>query len=243
MCTVSWSVEKGGYRLFFNRDEQLTRAAALPPLEWTTANHTFYGPKDPAGGGTWIGVDPHGWTTAVLNYYDATSVVPETRLRSRGELVSRLAPEKDNARVSEVLSGLDLSAYAPFHLLRVSPEGAGKGWTFDGAGMIAKEIQSADLPLTTSSQDTARVVARRKAIYVSLNAGGAVSADALGMFHRYFDSSDPAASVSMRRPDAQTVSLTKVVVRPKEITLEYAERATTGTGFQTPTVLKIQRIP
>ncbi len=31
MCTVSWTRQDGGYRLFCNRDEKHTRRIALPP--------------------------------------------------------------------------------------------------------------------------------------------------------------------------------------------------------------------
>ena len=35
MCSVSWLLEKKGYQVFFNRDEQKSRALALPPKKYT----------------------------------------------------------------------------------------------------------------------------------------------------------------------------------------------------------------
>lgn len=241
MCTVSWSLEKGGYRLFFNRDEQLSRAPAEAPIEWTEATGAFYGPKDPVGGGTWIGVNSEGWTTAVLNFYDAAVEGVEQGAKSRGELVRSLAPLKEKKAVKAALSKLSMKDFAPFHLLRVSPAGEGSLWTSDGKKLRTGVVSPESLPITTSSFDTERVTERRKAIYSSLNAGGNSSADGLKMFHRYFDNSDPAASVSMRRDDAETVSLSEIHVKAKAITFDYFERAEEGTGFKSPVSLKIQR--
>ena len=241
MCTVSWSLEKGGYRLFFNRDEQLTRVAGEPPMQWAHAAGIFYGPKDPLGGGSWIGVNPSGWTTAILNYYDAPATSPTKGLKSRGQLVVSLAPLSDPLQVQAFLQGLVLEDYGPFHLLRVSPVGGGQLWTSDGEHLAHEQVGDQKLPITSSSFDTARVIARRKAIYSALNAGGASSSEALTMFHRHFDTSDMAASVSMRRKDAETVSLSEIWVKPKEIRFDYYVRAEEGPGYQSPITLKIAR--
>ena len=177
-----------------------------------------------------------------MNYYDATIEGLEKRPKSRGELVRSLAPLTDNRLVKAALSKLAKKDFAPFHFLRVSPTGEGSLWTSNGKKLSASVVATESLPLTTSSVDTERVTERRKAIYSSLNAGGATSADSLKMFHRYFDTSDPAASVSMRREDAETVSLSEIFVKAKLITFDYHERADEGTGFKSPVSLKIQRI-
>ena len=213
------------------------------PIEWADEAGIFYGPKDPVGRGTWIGVNPQGWTSGCLGIITTRlSKGLEKRPKSRGELVRSLAPLTDNRLVKAALSKLAKKDFAPFHFLRVSPTGEGSLWTSNGKKLSASVVATESLPLTTSSVDTERVTERRKAIYSSLNAGGATSADSLKMFHRYFDTSDPAASVSMRREDAETVSLSEIFVKAKLITFDYHERADEGTGFKSPVSLKIQRI-
>lgn len=230
MCTVSWAVQKGGYRLFFNRDEQRSRDIAEPPLEWEEPSGHFLGPRDRQGGGSWIGVNRSGWTCALLNFYERAGVLPPGK-RSRGEIVRALAPLASLKAFERSLIALDLKDFAPFHLLVVDPDGVGFLETWDGKKRSHQSGSEIQLPLSTSSVDPQRVVARRKAIYKSLNAGGPPAAESLIAFHRHYDTSDGAASVCMRREDAQTVSLSDITVAKGKIVFRYFARDPHSTGF------------
>ncbi len=65
MCTFTFIPKPQGYLLGMNRDERLTREAALPPVAVASALPAVY-PRE-SGGGTWIGSNAAGITFALLN--------------------------------------------------------------------------------------------------------------------------------------------------------------------------------
>ncbi|MFW6353893.1 MAG: NRDE family protein [Verrucomicrobiota bacterium] len=240
MCTLSWALEAKGYRLFFNRDEARDRAVGEPPRVWSEAGGEFLGPRDPQGEGTWIGVNAAGWTTAVLNLYGA-GVDRGAGKRSRGLIVRELAPQREAGAAEAFLGSARLRDYAPFHLVRVSPGGEGIRYSWDGSELTVQEALEQHLPLTTSSFQTERVVARRRSIFGALNAAGKPTAETLASFHRYFDPSDGAASVCMRREDAETVSLSEICVGPKIVSFTYYVRQVERGGFEPPVRAELPR--
>jgi uncharacterized protein with NRDE domain len=84
MCTVSVLQLPGNViRVACNRDEQVTRAAALPPVVRRIGGVRAMMPVDPVSGGTWVGADEAGVVMALLNYNprDASAAAAP---RSRG---------------------------------------------------------------------------------------------------------------------------------------------------------------
>ena len=66
MCTVTLVAQRNGYVLGMNRDEKLSRVAALPPKAFRLGHRTALFPSEPSGG-TWIGVNDAGVTLALIN--------------------------------------------------------------------------------------------------------------------------------------------------------------------------------
>lgn len=73
-----------------NRDENLARAAALPPRLTNLNGHAILAPSEPSGG-TWFGVNDTGATLALINWYSITSRVAGQTV-SRGEVVKLALP-------------------------------------------------------------------------------------------------------------------------------------------------------
>ncbi len=68
MCTVAFlPMPDGGYLLGHNRDESRRRSRGLPPSRGRRQGRAFLAPRDPDGGGTWLGVNESGLTLCVLN--------------------------------------------------------------------------------------------------------------------------------------------------------------------------------
>ena len=67
MCTLTIVPHEDGFQLGCNRDERLSRPAALPPQVHVAGSLLALFPTDVAGGGTWIGVNERGLVAAVLN--------------------------------------------------------------------------------------------------------------------------------------------------------------------------------
>lgn len=231
MCTLTWCVGSEEVRLFFNRDEQRARPPAQPPSIHHHNGVRFLAPLDPQAGGTWLSVNEHGVAVAILNWYDATpaSAAPATHHRSRGLLVMDLAASLDRAgSLLARLFGQDLSRYRPFILVGLDAHGQGAVCRWDGLQLSAGALHPGDCPLTTSSFDTAAVIAARRTRYTERTGATGPTPESLAAFHHSRDPRGGPYSVTMTRPDAMTVSYSQVVIGRSDVRYYYQPRQRTG---------------
>ena len=216
MCTLTYLLSDNGYELFFNRDEQRSRLLALPP-KFNKINGAIY-PIDPQGDGTWIAVNKHGRSFALLNYYQAP-MSNNQNIVSRGQFIlSLLHTEVD---IFTQLKTMDLRIYHPFQLC-IFPENLSINnqkvhrVTWDGNKLCRVD---AILPITSSSIDFIEVSQKRKRRFnkmIDIN-------KPMPHQHRAFHfSTDNIGknSVNMQREDAKTVSISHITVDNK-ICFEY----------------------
>src|SRR5262249_17606982 len=111
MCTLALVVpEPGGVlQVAANRDEFLKRPAA-PPALW---DEGWLAPKDPGGGGTWLGLNPRGLFGGVTTR-SGVPRVPDRR--SRGLLVTDALRVSDVPTLHRELAALPPDDYNGFHL-------------------------------------------------------------------------------------------------------------------------------
>ncbi|MCB0215493.1 MAG: NRDE family protein [Chloroflexi bacterium] len=240
MCTVSWSTTPGGYLLYFNRDERRERAAALPPRQERGANgRRFLAPLDLEAGGTWLGVNELGLTLGLLNHY-AADAAPEEAAKSpegpkaaapsaapstlpptsRGLLLRRLlavdaAPDLE----PELGASLQGQRYRPFTLLAFEPGRRAGPRAFVWDGVRLRSIPRPVPPISSSSVETASVLASRIALYRQM--GPRPAATALEAYHRSHRPERGAHSVCMHRWDARTVSLSRIEVDRERVSFCY----------------------
>jgi len=219
MCTVTWVHGECGYSLFFNRDELRVRPPEHPPKRWNSRGVAVLAPLDDGGGGTWIAVNEHGLTAALLNYYTKEMKAPD-RPRSRGEIPLLAAGRKCVVDAIGWATGSSLTRFQPFHLVLVDVGGHSALLTWDGNKLsVSRDIS---LPVTTSSFCPEAVVRARKEQFLAMTpAGSIVSPENLEAFHRSRNPAGGAWSVWMNRADACTRSLIRVDVVPAKILMRY----------------------
>ncbi len=215
MCTVSWVNQPDGYTLYFNRDESRQRPEATPPEVQTKAHISFICPRDPQAGGTWLLVNQYGLSICLLNYYEAQLDYAPTQPQSRGNLPLLLKSSKSLEELTATLKKHNLTPYPPFHLLAVTPNATAKMFTWSGQEITARTITPDDLPITTSSFETDKVLAHRIQLYKTLSQEN---------YHTHHDPENPAYSPNMARPDALTVSISIVEVSNEQINFTYTPR-------------------
>ena len=216
MCTLTWraAAETGGYDLFFNRDERHTRAAERAPAGRRTETGVRYAaPEDGDRGGTWLMVNEHGVTVALLNYYPRGVVEAGEESRGRLPLVCAGCARIDD--VVRAMRAVELGKYAPFHLVAVDEGGASVWLKWDGRAMHEAEAPEF---LTSSSFEPERVQAARAGRWAAWTER---TAEGLAEFQRQHDPEAGAESVLMRRPDACTRSVCAVRVREGVRELSY----------------------
>lgn len=224
MCSVSWLLEENGYQVFFNRDEQKTRALAMPPKQYQVNGVDIIMPLDPAGGGSWISINEFGLSLCLLNNYQG--IVPDAPLISRGLLLKNMSSSRNITQLTEAFHRLDLNSFAPFTLLAFAPNltqhnGVVVAYKWDG---VQQNIVETDSPLFSSGVDLARVQAYRQAKYDQLISTGKNQQNLL-MFHSHHHSEHPHLGTCMHRSDAHTVSFTHLRNRHGQASMFYAPGA------------------
>lgn len=222
MCTATWLAEPGGYQLFFNRDELRSRKPALPPAVRERRGMRYLAPEDGEAGGTWIAVNQAGVSVGLLNGA-AAAPLPDREWTSRGTLVSSLADAGGWQEVRRRLADLALADIRPFTLVVAEP-GAGltvRAADWDGLRLTVSEGEP-EMPLASSGYDHRQVQAVRRRLWTERQAGnGPLTPETLLAFHRSHEPERGPFSPCMHRPEARSVSFTRVRVTPKEVTLWY----------------------
>jgi len=239
MCTVTWVFERGGYELFTNRDEQLTRAAATGPVLVSDAAATYLAPTDGEAGGTWISVNEHGTGITLLNNYQVAGPAPDRR-QSRGRLVQGLASARDLAEVHERITALDCTRFMGFTVLALHPAGGARVYDWDGERLGTRTVDAQAQPLLVSSShsEVERVRELRSELLTARsNAAGGLAPELLLDFHRSHEPEPSVYSVCMHRPGVETVSATRVRVSAERVTMSYCAGSPCRTAFGEPVAL------
>ena len=226
MCTVTWWRTSGGYEIFFNRDERRTRKPARAPSVHTLHTTRYVAPEDGDAGGSWIGANEYGLSLCLLNHYSASAADAAPGRISRGLLLTSLMDAASVADVSQRLKHVALADYSPFFLVAIDAASPATVHAWDGRSMVSYEVPDDQIPITTSSFDTDNVVAQRRDRFAAmLRQHGRIDADLLRMFHTSREARGDAYSVFMRRDDAETVSVSHVMVSAESVAFDYAPRA------------------
>lgn len=231
MCTVSVIKSVGEVRICMNRDERHDRPIEQPPRLLNPSNNVI-GPLDPAGGGTWIAYNKHGYWGCLLNGYFENSKEKQLdeNYLSRGHILPYLLGQVDPwAAVND----LSFCRYQSFRLI-IGRGGLYKLCQWDGSKFAPAQWHFNDknkaFLLTSSSWQQDEVIQQRKQQFKQWLSRGASFANGIPIFHL---SSQPNVSSAplMMRSSAGTKSITTMVInngghdihsaKPKNIVMRY----------------------
>ena len=218
MCTVTWLHEEGAYHLFCNRDEKLTRKPAHPPRLGVRDAVRYLAPVDGDFGGTWIATNEFGVSLCLLN---GTAGHRPALMRSRGLLLLDLVSSHSLEEVVNTVEATDLTLYASFTLATLSPGESAVVIEWNGSRGGFRTRPEACYMLTSSSFDTEAVKRIRAEEFAQL-VGENCTATRLQEFHRSHAPSRSAYSPCMHRPDAETVSFSRLHVSHSESLFVYS---------------------
>ena len=238
MCTASWLHQPDGFELFCNRDERRTRRPALPPQVTALRGVQTIAPRDGDFGGSWISVNEFGLALSLLNLYQAQSN-SNREFTSRGLLLMELADCRCREEVTERISKTSLEKFQPFTLLTLTPNEVALIVQWNGRACAIDRDGDARMPLTSSSFDSGKVIEARKQQFSELPLPAGINTEVLLGFHRSHDPAPGAYSVCMHRPDAETVSFSRVKVASDCVTFSYHPHAPCREGKAVN--IKIQR--
>jgi hypothetical protein len=223
MCTITVVPHERGVRLVCNRDERRTRPAALPPRIHHLGGHPALFPRDPQGGGTWIGVNGAGIAVALLNRCRTVDANDTTPKRSRGLVVRELLRCTSLSQAAAAVEALDPRAFEPFQVVIVGERRVLAATSAAGTRIRCTAQRFAKPLLFTSSSLGDRLVdGPRRRLFDRLvvrSRAGWLSGQA--QFHEHQWRDRPDISVRMERDDARTVSRTKIDVTNDGALVQY----------------------
>lgn len=223
MCTLTWRrSSKETFEVFFNRDEKKTRSRAEPPgKRLDPSGMRFLSPVDPESEGTWMLANERGVVVCLLNRWHESGREVAVPVMSRGVLVRGMAGMENVPAVEERLRSEPLEHLRPFTLVAFDPVGE-RGWEWNGLELKTARLE---LPVTSSSYQFERVMRARQDCFEALTRRGRASTAELEQFHSDTGAGASAFSVRMCRPDAQTMSRSRVRVAPDKVSWDYWEEA------------------
>jgi len=218
-ATAAGAARRLRLRVASNRDELLTRAAALPPSTFRIGTRRAVMPRDPDSGGTWIGANDAGIVCALLNVYDGAPAA--TADLSRGTIIPPLLGCDGLDSALARARTLPIDRYRPFRLLIVEPGRLIECWPDDGGlGFRVENLREAAMR-TSSGLGDGLVAGPRGDLFRSFFSHASDPVAAEDLFHLHQWRGREAISVRMRRPDARTVSHTVVEISEQSVSLVY----------------------
>jgi hypothetical protein len=229
MCTVTVvPTVADGFRVVCNRDERLVRPSATSPELQRLGRRTAIYPIDPAGSGTWIGVNDAGLAVALLNRSSGRSparssaglqVCPSL---SRGTIVPRCLAADAIPSALTIARTVAVRLFEPFSLVLVHRRRVAVAVSDGRELSIGETILERPLLFTSSSLGDGLVDWPRRQLFEQLLGSG--RREWLGgqsRFHEHQWPARPEISVLMSRQDAATVSRSVVDVSPRRIRFRY----------------------
>jgi hypothetical protein len=221
MCTVTFIARQRGYCLGMNRDEKLTRPTGLPSKKKRVNGRAVISPSEP-GGGTWIAVNDHGATLALINWYSISARVNGHAV-SRGEVVNSVSATMSPDFAETALRELPLNRINPFRLIGVFPATSEiVEWRWDLKQLVRKSLHWHTQQWISSGFDepTAQRV-RGRTFRLARQQTSAGSLNWLRRLHRSHSPHSGPFSTCMHRTDAATVSYTEVSTTARKATMRY----------------------
>jgi hypothetical protein len=174
-------------------------------------------PRDAESQGTWIGANDRGLALAILNRWHESPIATEGPWTSRGLLVRDLLDAPSIAAVKHRLEGADLSVYQPFTLAAFEPGLDLSVFAWNGRAPVLDQVPDTGLVLTSSGYD--QEAALRRADQFARYSDP--SPDQFEAVHASHQPVRGPLSVCMHRPEAETVSYTRIDVNPVRIVMGY----------------------
>jgi len=240
VCTLTWFVKEGGYELFFNRDERLSRSRADLPSVQRDNGIAYISPTDSDAGGTWIAVNQLGVTVCLLNHYQFEQLESYKQWTSRGEIVRQFATTSDLAIAEQQFAGLSLDDYRAFRMFIIDRHGKNRLFVWDGHQ--PRTERNVTTPKSSSSVDAKHVKSLRKQLFAELRLGECKDSEAYIKYHSSHMPSKSKESVCMHREEANTVSMSYVNVTNDQVSFSYADGSPCEAPLQPPMSIPIRTL-
>ncbi|NJM80791.1 MAG: NRDE family protein [Flavobacterium sp.] len=224
MCTVTYVPLQDGFCITSNRDEQVTRARAIPPKEYNLNNKKITFPKDSKAGGTWFAKSEEA-TIVLLNGANEKHNIKPPYRKSRGLIVLDLISSE---KIIEKWKNIDLENIEPFTIVLFYNESLYQlQWN-----EVEKSITNLDINqnhIWSSSTLYSKKIREKRAkwFFEFLKKNKNITAKELLNFHQFTEKSNKDFGLQINRNNSlKTISITQSVNINNNTKIQYIDLLT-----------------
>jgi len=215
-----------GFHLAMNRDEQRTRAKALPPAVHRCGTHRALYPSEPSGG-TWIGINEAGIALALINWYSKPQLKAAPAF-SRGAIIPRILTADLSGSAEGLIRELPMERLNPFRLIVICQKEQTVREFQSDSGTLSEIPHSWETNHWFSSgfEEPQVEIIRARTCAEMIRDSATDSPQApkiLRNLHRSHAPEKGPYSICMHREDACTVSFTEIIVNNSKAAMSYHE--------------------
>ncbi|OIQ22493.1 MAG: hypothetical protein BM557_00455 [Flavobacterium sp. MedPE-SWcel] len=222
MCTVSFVNAGGKIIITSNRDEKISREAAIPPQAYMVNNRKVIFPRDPKAGGTWFAIKEDNTTAVLLNGAEESHTPTPPYSKSRGIiLLDIIGSEKP----IEYWNTIEFNNIEPFTIVLYSNERLYQ-LRWDSNNKSQKELDSSQNHIWASATLYSKEiqVKRKELFFDFLNTKILPVNDNILEFHQFTESEDIENGLVINRNGVlKTVSITQFVHHKNKVNLYYKD--------------------
>jgi len=205
-----------------NRDEKRDRFTGLAPAVVEHEGRRAVFPCEPTGR-TWISANEAGVCLALINWHRVKRE-PSSCVRSRGEVIRKLAGISTSDKISTAVKKLPLRNLRPFRLIAVVPfEQLVTEWRWNLERLTARKHAWQMQHWFSSGFNEERAERERERACTA--ARDRQSLGGLRRLHRSHRPKRGPFSICMHRDEAATVSYTEVGVSARSVIMRYKDGA------------------
>lgn len=222
MCTVSFVYANDTFLLTSNRDEKITRPAAIAPKIYQTATKKIIYPKDAKAGGTWFVVDEFGNTIILLNGGKTKHIAKEKYRLSRGVIVLELM---DSNAIVATWETIDLTDIEPFTLLVLENKQPFQlQWSGEEKSTVKLDVNQTYI-WSSSTLYTPEIQEQRAEWFTQyMKQNHEISAEKMKHFHKNTEPKDTKNGLIINRDNLyKTLSVTQAVITENAILVNHSD--------------------
>ena len=207
MCTLSIIPNNNQIIITMNRDEQRDR----PEVGHLSTDDGRFFPIDGRSQGTWVGVNHHGLTCALLNRYQDKHL--EQGAQSRGGLIPQLLNAENLNGAEEILNNITFDNFNPFDLIVTKDsEIIHAQWNRKEQRIITQNL-STPFFITSSSERVDEVIKHREKEFNNFTSSyNEINEDLiLNNLHLKQGEENNRSSILMQRERTHTKSITQII--------------------------------
>ncbi|GFD72514.1 hypothetical protein KUL113_19340 [Tenacibaculum sp. KUL113] len=221
MCTVTYlPLGNNNFILTSNRDEDPKRKTIAPKTYVEEGVKLTY-PKDELAGGTWIGLSEKNRLICLLNGGFTKHQRAESYRMSRGVIVKQLLKVDDPV---EIINHFDFEGIEPFTIVLVDWNNGLQAYelVWDGVKKHFQELGKTPKIWSSSTLYTDEMKQLRKEWFADwLSNNKEFHQSGIINFHQDETRGNKEVSLKMKRQNVETVSVTSVIKKEKQLTMSY----------------------